>query len=127
TFTTGASAGPTGPNLGVAATFGSFGGGAGITNQGINTVMNGDIGTTGASTLVTGFHDAGPGCTYTETGSNVGTVNGKIYTAPPPPTVACATEGTATPFGIATQAATDPLAAFNNLSPAFRPGGSDPG
>jgi len=127
TFTTGASAGPVGPNLGVASTFGDFGGGAGTTNQGINTVINGDIGTTGASTLVTGFHDAGPGCTYTETGSNVGTVNGKIYTAPPPPTVGCPTEGTATTFSIATQAATDALAAFNNLSPASRPGGSDPG
>src|SRR5579864_5212533 len=64
-FTTGASVGATGPTLGAASTFGAFGGGAGITNQGINTVINGDIGTTGASTLVTGFHDAGPGCTYT--------------------------------------------------------------
>jgi len=127
TFTTGASVGPTGPNLGAASTFGPFGGGAGVTNQGINTVINGDIGTTGASTLMTGFHDAGPGCTYTETGSDVGTVNGKIYTAAPPPTVGCPSEGTATTFGIATQAATDALAAFNNLSPASRPGGSDPG
>lgn len=127
TFTTGASIGTTGPNLGAASTFGAFGGGAGITNQGINTVINGDIGTTGASTLVTGFHDAGPGCTYTETGSNVGTVNGKIYTAPPPPTVGCPTEGTATTFAIATQAATDALAAYNSLTPASRPGGTDPG
>ncbi len=127
TFTTGASVGPAGPNLGAATTFGDFGGNAGTTNQGVNTVINGDIGTTSASTLVTGFHDAGPGCTYTETGSNVGTVNGKIYTAPPPPTVGCPSEGTATTFGIATQAATDALAAFNNLSPASRPGGSDPG
>jgi len=126
-FTTGASVGATGPTLGAASTFGAFGGGAGITNQGINTVINGDIGTTGASTLVTGFHDAGPGCTYTETGSNVGTVNGKIYTAPPPPTVGCPTEGTATTFAIATQAATDALAAFNSLTPASRPGGTDPG
>jgi len=127
TFTTGASIGATGPNLGAASTFGAFGGGAGITNQGINTVINGDIGTTGASTLVTGFHDAGPGCTYTETGSNVGKVNGKIYTAPPPPTVGCPTEGTATTFAIATQAATDALAAYNSLTPASRPGGTDPG
>lgn len=126
-FTTGASIGATGPNLGAASTFGAFGGGAGITNQGINTVINGDIGTTGASTLVTGFHDAGPGCTYTETGSNVGMVNGNIYTAPPPPTVGCPTEGTATTFGIATQAATDALAAYNSLTPASRPGGTDPG
>ena len=33
--------------LGAAAPFGAFGGGAGMTNQGINTVINGDIGTTG--------------------------------------------------------------------------------
>ncbi len=127
TFTTGASVGPVGPNLGSAAVFGAFGGNSGVTNQGINTVINGDIGTTGASTLVTGFHDAGPGCTYTETGSNVGTVNGEIYTAPPPPTVGCPSEGTAATFAIATQAASDALAAFNNLSPASRPGGTDPG
>src|SRR4029077_12423283 len=126
-FTTGASVGPVGPNLGTASTFGAFGGGAGITNQGTNTVINGNIGTTGVSTVVTGFHDLGTGCTYTETGSNIGLVNGNIYTAPPPPTVGCPTEGTATTFGIATQAATDALAAFNNLSPASRPGGSDPG
>jgi hypothetical protein len=127
TFTTSTSVGPIGPNLGAASTFGAFGGGAGITNQGINTVINGDIGTTGASTLVTGFHDAGPGCTYTETPLNIGMVNGNIYTAPPPPTVACPSEGTAATFAIATQAASDALAAFNNLSPASRPGGTDPG
>jgi hypothetical protein len=126
TFTTGASVGTAGPNLGAASTFGSFGGAAGITNQGINTVINGDIGTTGASTVVTGFNDAGPGCTYTETGSNMGTVNGKIYTATPPPTVGCPTEGTVVTAAIATQAATDALAAFNHLSPASLPGGSDP-
>lgn len=126
-FTTGASVGAIGPPLGVAATFGAFGGGAGITNQGIETVINGDIGTTGASTLVTGFHDAGPGCTYTETPSNMGDVNGKIYTAPPPPTGLCSSEGTSTTFAIATQAASDALAAFINLSPASRPGGTDPG
>src|SRR3984885_14838547 len=88
-FTTGTTVGPIGPNLASASTFGSIGGAAGITNQGINTVINGDIGTTGASTLVTGFHDAGVGCTYTETGSNIGFVNGNIDTAPPPPTVGC--------------------------------------
>jgi len=128
TFTTGATtAGQPPVNLGAAAAFGAFGGGAGITNSGINTVINGDIGTTGASTLVTGFHDAGPGCTYTETPLNIGTVNGKIYTAPPPPTVGCPTEGTAVTFAIATQAASDAQTAFNNLSPASRPGGIDPG
>jgi hypothetical protein len=124
-FTTGAAVGPTGPNLGVAATFGAFGGNAGITNQGINTVIDGDIGTTAASTLITGFHDAGPGCTYTETPLNIGTVNGNIYTAPPPPTVGCPSEGTAATSAIATQAASAALAAYLDL--AARPGGPDPG
>jgi hypothetical protein len=127
TFTTGAAAGPTGPNLASAAPIGAFGGNYGITNQGINTVINGNISTTAASTLVTGFHDAGPGCTYTETGSNMGTVNGGIYTAAPPPTPLCSTEGTTTTAQVATQAATDALNAFNDISPASRPGGSDPG
>jgi Ice-binding-like/Bacterial Ig-like domain len=124
-FTTGTTAGPVGPNLATAATFGSFGGGAGITNQGINTIINGDIGTTGVSTLVTGFHDH-TGCIYTETTLNVGLVNGNIDTAPPPPTVACPSEGTAVTAAIAQQAALDALAAFNNISPASRPGGIDP-
>ncbi len=118
---------PVGPPLGVTVTFGSFGGGSGATNQGINTVVNGDIGTTAASTLVTGFHDAGAGCTYTETGSNVGVVKGKIYTAAPPPTVGCPSEGTAATSATATQASIDAIAAWNNLSPASRPGGTDPG
>jgi hypothetical protein len=126
-FTTGLAAGPVGPNLASAATFGSFGGGAGITNQGINTVINGDIGTTGVSTLVTGFHDHGTGCIYTETPLNVGLVNGNIDTAPPPPTVACPSEGTAVTGAIAQQAALDALNAYNNISPASRPGGTDPG
>ena len=126
-FTTGTTAGPVGPNLASAAPFGSFGGGAGITNQGINTVINGDIGTTGVSTLVTGFHDHGTGCIYTETPLNVGLVNGNIDTAPPPPTVACPSEGTAVTAAIAQQAALDALNAFNNISPASRPGGTDPG
>jgi Ice-binding-like/Bacterial Ig-like domain len=126
-FTTGIAAGPVGPDLASAAPFGAFGGGAGITNQGINTVINGNIGTTGVSTLVTGFHDPSVGCIYTETPLNVGFVNGSIDTAPPPPTVACPTEGTAVTAAIAQQAALDALAAFNNISPASRPGGIDPG
>lgn len=126
-FTAGGSVGPVGPSLGAASTFGAFGGGAGITNQGINSIINGDIGTTAVSTAVTGFHDGGVGCTYTETPSNMAAVNGKIYTAPPPPSGVCNTEGTSTTFAIATQAAADANTAFNNLSPANRPGGTDPG
>jgi hypothetical protein len=111
--------------LASAAPFGTFGGSAGMTNSGILTVVNGDIGTTAVSTAVTGFHDAGAGCIYTESPLNVGTVNGKIYTAPPPPTVGCPTEGTATTFAVATQARADALAAYNAL--VARPGGPDPG
>lgn len=128
-FTTGTTTGIGPVPLGTASTFGGFGGGAGMTNQGTvtvpnGTVINGDIGTTGASTLVTGFHDAGPGCTYTETPLNVGTVNGKIYTAPPPPTIGCPSEGTAVTSAIAAQARADALTAYNAL--VARPGGPDP-
>jgi len=111
--------------LGSASAFGLDGGGAGMTNQGILTVINGDIATTAVSTGVTGFHDLGVGCTYTETPLNVGAVNGKIYTAPPPPTVSCPTEGTAVTFAIAQQAHADALAAYNAL--VALPPGSDPG
>lgn len=104
------------PSLLSAKTFGIIGGSAGMTNQGTLTVINGDIGTTAVSTAVTGFHDAGPGCTYTETGDNVGTVTGKIYTAAPPPTIACPSEGTAQTFAIAKQAREDAVIAYNMLA-----------
>jgi hypothetical protein len=127
--------GPAGaaPNLGAAAAFGGFGGNAGMTNQGTLTTITGaqgqpvSIGTTGASTLMTGFHSATPNCIYTETVLNVGAVSGTINTAPPPPNVACPTEGTATTFAAAQAAALAALAAFNDLSPASRPGATDPG
>src|SRR5438105_7612113 len=135
-------AGPAGaaPALGAAGAFGGFGGNAGMTNQGTSTVIVGaqgqpvSIGTTGASTLMTGFHDnsvaytpppAQSGCTYTETTSNIGAVNGTILTAPNPPTVTCPAEGTAATFAAAQAAAADALIAFNDL--AGRPGAADPG
>ena len=109
------------PTLGSISMFGAFGGNAGITNQGINTVINnGSIGTTAASTLITGFHDGTTGDVYTETGDNKGNVTGRIYTAPPAP-------GTATSFAIAQQAYLDATAAYNSISPASKPGGTDPG
>ena len=104
------------------ALFGAFGGNAGITNQGIKTVINGDIGTTAVSTLITGFHDTTvmvgnvPQCVYTETPLNMGVVNGVINTAPPPPTVSCPNEGTAVTSAIAAQAALEALTAFNTLA-----------
>lgn len=111
--------------LGSAASFGTFGGSAGTTNQGIFTVINGDIGTTAVSTAVTGFHDSGVGCIYTETTLNVGTVNGKIYTSAPPPTVACPSEGTAITAAVAAAARNDALIAYNAL--VAKPAGTDPG
>jgi len=130
--------GPAGaaPNLGAAASFGAFGGGAGLTNQGVSTVITGaqgqsvSIGTTAGATSVTGFHSASPGCIYTETGANIGAVNGTINTNAPPPgsfTGACTSEANATTFAAAQAAAAAALAAFNDLSPASRPGATDPG
>ncbi|MCX6150332.1 MAG: Ig-like domain-containing protein [Ignavibacteriales bacterium] len=104
-------------DLGAAETFGGFGGTAGLTNQGIFTVVNGDIGSTAASTLITGFHDTG-GNVFTETPLNIGTVNGTINCAPPAP-------GTAEKFAIAQQALADATSTFNYL--AGLPGGPDPG
>jgi len=102
--------------------FGGFGGGAGMTNQGIHTVINGSIGTTGASSLMTGFHDTSlpivgavwP-CSYTESPLNVGQVNGVIDTAAPPPTVNCSAEGTALTMALATQAALEAQTAYTTL------------
>ncbi|MGZ5246825.1 MAG: ice-binding family protein [Flavitalea sp.] len=100
--------------------FGVFGGSAGITNQGLNTVINnGSIGTTGASTLITGFHEEN-GPIYTETDLNVGLVKGKIYTAPPAP-------GDETSFAIAQKGLADATALYLSISPASKPGGIDPG
>ena len=112
--------------LASAAPFGTFGGSAGTTNSGILTIVNGNIGTTAVSTKVTGFHDTAVGCTYTEVpGSDIGAVNGLIYTAPPPPTVACPNEGTAATAAIAMQASADALTAYNAL--VAQPAGTDPG
>jgi hypothetical protein len=107
--------------LGSAALFGAFGGNAGITNQGLNTIINnGSIGTTAASTLITGFHDGKTSDIYTETPLNVGDVTGGIFTAPPTP-------GNANSFTIATKALSDATIAYNSISPASKPGGTDPG
>ena len=101
--------------------FGAFGGSAGVTNQGINTVINnGALGTTAVSTAITGFHDGLTGDVYTETPLNVGLVTGGVYSAPPFP-------GTAAKFNIATQALAAANAFYISISPANRPGGTDPG
>jgi len=102
--------------------FGGFGGDSGMTNQGLETVVNADIGTTAASTLITGFYDesvpAVAGvypCSYTVTPLNTGLVNGAIDTAPPPPTVGCPNEGTAATMTIATEALLEAQTAYTTL------------
>jgi uncharacterized repeat protein (TIGR02543 family) len=100
--------------------FAAFGGSAGVTNQGINTVINGAIGTTAVATKITGFHDGLTGDVYTETPLNVGLVTNGIDAAPPFP-------GTAPKFAIATQGLADATAFYISISPANKPGGTDPG
>lgn len=116
TFSTGTQPCASGVNLRSAADYGAFGGGAGITNQGINTVVGGNIGTTAACTLITGFHDASN--VYTQTPLNVGAVNGTVLCGPPAP-------GTTASLALATQAQADAQTAYNSL--AAMPPGSDPG
>lgn len=111
---------PPPPILGNATPFGAFGGSAGITNQGLNTVINGSLGTTAVSTAVTGFNDQITGDIYTQTPLNVGRVTNRIYTNAPFP-------GTPASFAIATAALLDANAAYISLSPAMMPGGVDPG
>jgi hypothetical protein len=142
-FTTAGVAPPPAVVLGTAAQFGDFGGNFTITNQGPNTAINnGSIGTTAASSLVTGFHDTSVGtapasggvwpCTYTEAGTpgpNIGQVNSGsgnigIFTANGSSnTTACPLEGTAYTFGIAQAAAAYAQAAYTSISPAAMPGG----
>lgn len=102
-------------SLGAAALFGVFGGGAGMTNQGIYTVVKGDIGTTAASSLVTGFHDKN--AVFTQTPLNIGNVTGTIHTATAP--------AGSVPNVIAAAAALAAQNAYDKMSPAALPGGID--
>ena len=113
--------GPAGaaPSLGTAATFGGFGGSGGVTSCGA-TKITGDVGTTAASTLVTGLTDQnGTGDAYSPAGCP-GIVTGTIITDVPAP-------GTAAKKVIADAAALDTNTAYLDTSPASRPGGFDPG
>ena len=100
--------------------FGVFGGNAGITNQGLLTVINGNIGTTAASTLMTGFRDASTGDVYTVTPLNNGRVTDGIFTAAPAP-------GNATKAATALTGLNEARDLYNSISPASMPGGLDPG
>lgn len=94
-------------NLRTIAAYGGFGGGAGATNQGINTIVTGDLGTTAECTLFTGFHTTTN--IYTETGSNIGLVTGNVYCGPSAP-------GSVGDLAIATQAASDATIAYAALA-----------
>jgi hypothetical protein len=115
------------PPLGSIAPFGAFGGSAGMTNTGILTVLNGDIGTiaTGSSS-VTGFHDTA-GDVYTESPANIGTVNGKIYSCTNSTTGPTSTGPNAAACTAATQARLDAQTAYIALvalPPGANPGGN---
>lgn len=116
TFTTNASTCTTAPPLGAAEPFGGFGGSATVTNDGLATVINGDIGVSAASSSITGLRDSGANV-YTVTTDNDGLVTGLIYTLTAPP-------GSVAGEAV-TLAHTDALAAFNSLSPIVLLGGID--
>ena len=120
--------------LGRVQRFGVFGGTAGMTNNGINTVITGfgsttaDIGTiaTGTSS-VTGFHDSFPSDVYTETGSDKGAVSGKILTCTTSTTGPTNTTVNSTSCTAANNALLDASVAYATLA-ALPPGlNPDPG
>jgi hypothetical protein len=111
-------------NLGAASSFGTFGGSAGMTNTGIQTRINGDIGSIATGTsMVTGFHD--PLDIYTESPANIGAVNGKIYTCTNSTTGPTSAGPNAASCAIATQARLDAQAAY--LALVAMPPGANPG
>lgn len=113
------------PLLASASSYGIFGGSAGMTNQGILTVVNGDIGTTAVGTSsITGFHDSPPSDIYTETGANKGNVTGKIYTCTVSTTGPTSAAVNPVSCTRATNALADARVAYNALKGL--PAGSDP-
>jgi ice-binding like protein/Big-like domain-containing protein len=128
TFTTGATncLTPVAVPLSTVAPYGTFGGSAGMTNSGIFSVVNGDIGTIAtSSSSITGFHDTA-GDVYTESiGANVGAVNGTIYTCTNSTTGPTSAAPNAVKCAIATQARLDAQTAYLQL--AGLPPGANPG
>jgi hypothetical protein len=111
--------------LGSVSTFGNYGGGAGMTNSGTLTLINGNIGTIATGTsAITGFHDTS-GDIYTQTPANIGAVNGKIYTCTNSTTGPTAAGPNAAACAIATQARLDAQTAY--LALAALPPGANPG
>jgi hypothetical protein len=105
--------------------YGTFGGSAGMTNSGILSVVNGNIGTIATTTSsITGFNDTA-GDIYTQTTANIGTVNGTIYTCTNSTTGPTAAAPNAAACAIATQAQHDAQSAYLDL--AGLPPGANPG
>jgi hypothetical protein len=113
--------------LGSASPFGDFGGSGGMTNQGTLTVVNGDTGTIATDTSsITGFHDTA-GDIYTQTTSNVGTVNGTIFTCTNSTTGPTSAGPNAANCSVAQQAQLDAQTAYLALQampPGANPGGN---
>jgi hypothetical protein len=130
TFTTGSTIAPNLPSvlplvdLKMVEPFGTFGGSAGMTNTGVLTTINGDIGTIATGTsMITGFHDASN--IYTETPSNIGTVTGKIFTCTNSTTGSNSAGPSAPDCTLATQARLDAQTAY--LALVAKPvGGASP-
>jgi hypothetical protein len=136
TFTTNTSTCQPPINLGVLTPFvGAAGGAGGMTNMGVETVVNGEIATTAAASSVTGFYDKSTPavsgvypCSYTVTGSNMGLVTTgatppaiAIFTAPPPPNGACIGEGNASTYATAQAALAQALVTYNSLQSSNNP------
>lgn len=117
----------------VLARYGVFGGSAGMTNTGNQTVITGsggataDIGTTATATSsITGFHDSAPSDIYTEVPLvNEGNVTGKIYTCTNSTTGPTNAGVNAASCTAATTARADALVAYNSL--VAQPAGPNPG
>jgi len=111
-------------NLSSVASFGLLGGTAGMTNTGIQSVINGDIATTATATsAITGFDD-NLGDIYTETPANIGTANGVIYTCANSTTGPTEAGSNAASCLIAAEALQDAQTAY--LALAALPIGGDP-
>ena len=112
-------------DLEAVASFGLISGGAGMTNTGIQSVVNGDASTTAIdNSSVTGFDDT-LGDIYTETPANIAAVNDIIYTctnSTAGPTVASPNAASCL---IATNALADARTAY--LALTALPTGGNPG
>jgi hypothetical protein len=89
------------------------------------TVINGDIGTVATGTSgITGFHDTA-GDIYTQTGANVGNVNGTIFTCTVSTTGPTSAAPNVANCSVAQQALVDANTAYQAL--ASMPAGANPG